>query len=49
MINLAILLGLFMKFGKKPLAEALAKRKKAIVEDMEAAKSLGDAAEARHD
>lgn len=46
-INLAILLFLFAKFGKKPLAEALAKRKKTIVEEMEAAKSLGDAAEDR--
>jgi F-type H+-transporting ATPase subunit b len=46
-INLAILLGLFIRFGKKPLAEALAKRKKAIVEDIEAARALGDAAEDR--
>jgi len=46
-INLSILILLFAKFGKKPLAEALAKRKKAIVEDIQAAKALGDEAEAR--
>lgn len=46
-INLAILLLLIARFGKKPLAEALAKRKKAIVEEMEAAQKLGEEAEDR--
>jgi F-type H+-transporting ATPase subunit b len=45
--NFLILLLLLVKFGRKPLAEALAKRKKAIVEDMVAARAQGDEAEER--
>ncbi len=46
-INFLILVLLLVKFGKKPLADALSKRKKSIVEDMVAAKALGDEAEER--
>lgn len=46
-INFAILVGLLVKFGKKPLSEALAKRKKDVAEDLVSAKSLADEAELR--
>lgn len=47
LINFAILVGLLVHFGKKPLAEALAKRKKDVAEDLVSAKSLADEAELR--
>jgi F-type H+-transporting ATPase subunit b len=47
LINFAILVGLFVRFGRKPLADALAKRKKEVVQDLVSAKALGDEAEAR--
>lgn len=47
LINFAIFIGLVTHFGKKPLAEALKKRKEGIMADIETAARLQDQAESR--
>lgn len=48
-LNLGILAYIIYRFGKKPITEALAKRKQTIMSDIDTASSLKAAAEARLD
>jgi F-type H+-transporting ATPase subunit b len=48
-LNFLVLVGLLVKFGKKPLAEALVARKATIMRDIDTATELREEAEARLD
>lgn len=49
MINFLVLVGLLVKFGKKPLAESLVARKATIMKEIDTATELREEAEARLD